>query len=482
MIASAERLKLWREKPQVMVRELFGAEPQAFQDDALAMFPTEPRIAMKASRGPGKTTTLSWMAWNFLLTRMHPNIAATSITGDNLRDGLWKEMGVWRNKSPLLQAQFEITSERIFQKDHPRTWFMAARTWKAHGSNEELGNTLAGLHADQILFLLDESGSIPVAILASAEAALANANHPTRPGEAPKEAHIVQAGNTNSLEGSLYHACVKQAGLWKSVVISGDPDDPKRSTRVSVEWAREVIAQWGRESPFVKVMILGEWPEQSLNALFSANQVEAAMKMQYQEADIANSARILGVDVARSMTGAKSVIYPRQGLVMFPPHKMRGVNSVQGAGRIARVWNDWDVNACFVDNTGGFGAGWVDQLANLNRTAIGIGFAEAAEEPERYFNRRAEMYFRWSEWLKAGGGLPDDPELLVQLPAVTYAFKGDRLILEPKELIEAKIGYSPDEADAGALTFASPVAPRQRQTALSQRQEAEYDPFRRFMR
>ena len=414
------------------------------------------------------TCCLAWMAWNFLLTREDPNIAATSISGDNLRDGLWKELSVWRARAPLLQAAFEVTTERVFLKGCRETWFMTARTWRQTASQDELGNTLAGLHADNILFLLDEAGGMPAAILAAAEGALSNT----------KDGHIVLAGNTNTLDGALYAACVKQAHLWRTVVITGDPDDPKRSSRINIDWAREMIATWGgRESPYVKVMILGEWPEASMFALLSANDVEAAMARKYQTYDIEGRPKVLGVDVARGGLD-KSVLAPRQGLVMFKPHVMRNVNSVQGAAQVSRVWADWSLDGCFVDNTGGFGAGWLDQLQILNRPAIGVGFAERAEDDRRYFNRRAEMYFRLAHWIKEEGGAlpPDVPEFLTELPAMTYTFKGDRLILEPKELVETKIGYSPDHSDAAALTFAAEVAPRPARVHV-QVDETEYDPF-----
>lgn len=468
---AAATLARWADHPGQMVRELFGATPDPWQDEALAAFPFCPRIAMKAAKGPGKTACLSWMAWNFLLTRPHPNIAATSVSGDNLRDGLWKEMAVWRNKAPLLKATFDWTTERIFSKEHPATWFMSARSWSKSADASQLGNTLAGLHSDYIMFLIDESGSIPVAIAASAEAALSSC----------KEGHVVQAGNTNSLDGSLYMACVKQKHLWKVVVISGDPDDLRRSPRISLEWAKEMIRTYGRDSPFVKVMVLGEWPKESINALLGADDVEAAMRRKYQESDIAHAARILGVDVAREGDDA-SVIFPRQGLVAFKPHVMRNVTSTVGGGQVARVWADWNVDACFVDNTGGFGAGWVDVLVTLGRTPIGIGFAESAMDP-RYYNRRAEMYFKTAEWVKAGGALPDVPDLVGELTQTTYTFKGDRLLLEPKEIIKVKLGRSPDLADALALTFAEPVTSRAVQRILPhQTREDNYDPFASYLR
>ena len=42
-------------------------------------------------------------------------------------------------------------------------------------------------------------------------------------------------------------------------------------------------------------------------------------------------------------------------------------------------------------------------------------------------------------------------------PAATRHNSNDQIILEPKEHIEARLGFSPDAADAAALTFAFPV-------------------------
>jgi hypothetical protein len=88
------------------------------------------------------------------------------------------------------------------------------------------------------------------------------------------------------------------------------------------------------------------------------------------------------------------------------------------------------------------------------------------------------MYFEFVEWIKRGGALPDCPELSAALTQTTYTFKGDRLILEPKDDIKAKLGYSPDEADAAALCFAHPVAAPYHRPWHYRQMEEEYNPYR----
>ncbi len=90
------------------------------------------------------------------------------------------------------------------------------------------------------MWLLDESGAYPDSIMPVCEAILA--------GD-PTEAHIVQAGNPTHLTGPLYAACTKARRFWRVIEITADPDDPRRTTRVSIEHARQQIAAYGRENP-----------------------------------------------------------------------------------------------------------------------------------------------------------------------------------------------------------------------------------------
>lgn len=444
---AGDRLRAWRESPLTFVREVFRVEPDPWQAEALEEFPRRPRMAMKACKGPGKTATLAWLAWNFLLTRSHPKVAATSITAENLADNLWTEMAKWQARAPLLKAAFTWTKTRIVANDHPETWWMSARTWPKTGDKNQQADTLAGLHADYLLFIADESGGIPEAVMVAAEAGLSSC----------VEGHIIQAGNPTHLTGPLYRACTASRDLWYIVEITGDPDDPKRSPRVSIEWAREQIRTYGRDNPWVLVNVFGRFPPSSLNALIGPDEVRDAMRRQHLPTVYGNLAKILGVDVARFGDDA-SVIFPRQGLQAFVPVALRNVDSVQGAARVSQAIATWGAHATFVDGSGGYGAGWIDQLRVLGREVVDVQFGGAATDP-RYHNKRTEMYFDAVQWIRAGGALPEIPELVADLSEPTYTFVGDRMALEAKDQIKARIGRSPDHGDALALTFAAPVAP-----------------------
>lgn len=460
-------IAMWREHPAQMVRDLFGIEPDVWQEEALEAFPHTRRLAMKACAGPGKTAVLAWIGWNFLLTRPHSMVGATSISGDNLKSALWTELARWRSKAPLLIEMFEQTKSEIYAKDAQQTWRMEARTWARDADAEQIGNALAGIHAQYVMWLLDETGDYPESILPVCEG-IFNGN--------PIEAHIVQAGNPTRLAGPLYRACTVARTLWKVIEITADPDDPKRTSRVSVEVAREQIKQWGRDNPYVLVRIFGQFPPADFNALIGPDEVRAAMNRYYRKDEIGQAPLIFGVDVAAYGDDA-SVIFPRRGIQAYKPMRYRNIDSTQGAGQVNRAWTDLNADAVFIDATGGFGAGWVDQLRNINRHPVGVQFAGKAHHAERYANKRTEMYFDLIQWIREGGALPDIPELLAALTQTTYAFSKGRLLLEPKDDIKKKLGYSPDDADALALTFAEPVASKVQITGPGRKMQSEWDAY-----
>ena len=451
---AADTLRLWREKPDVMVRQLFHVEPDAWQGKVLQKFPSNPRQAMMCCKGPGKTTVLAWLAWNFLLCYLNPKLAAVSITSKNLKDNFWTEMSKWRGKSPLLIELFEVTSERIFLKEQPETWWLSARSWPQSADPQALADTLAGLWADNIMILMDEAGSIPPAVLATAEVIIANA------GTTGKNAHVVIAGNTNSHVGALYDAAVKHRALWDVHEVTADPDDPDRTPRIPIEFAREQIQEHGRDNPWIMVNFLAKFPKQGLNTLISADEIIQAQRRNLTPEHYAGFPKIMGVDVAQ-FGDDESVMFKRQGRIAYPPLRMRNLSPLQGGPHVARIASEWQADSIQIDCSGGWGGAWHEYLISSNYVALGVQFGGSAAQDGRFANKRAEMYWDLCAWIREGGALPPVPEMVSGLSSMTYGYdpKG-RVLVEKKDQIKARLGRSPDLEDALACTFAFPVAPR----------------------
>jgi len=127
---AVDRFRRWKAHPAQFVRDVFGVVPDAWQEEVLEAFPHHAAALQCApARGREKPALLAWLAWNFLLTRPHPKIPATSISGDNLHDNLWAEMAKWQQRSPLLTQLFEWQKTRIVSRERPETWWMSARSW-----------------------------------------------------------------------------------------------------------------------------------------------------------------------------------------------------------------------------------------------------------------------------------------------------------------------------------------------------------------
>lgn len=460
-MSATARIRQWRMDPVLFVRDNFGVEPDAWQIDALGViggdYSPKRKMVMKACTGPGKSAVLAWIGWHrlacFAAPGEHPKGAALSITADNLKDGLWAELAKWQTRSAFLTAAFKWTKERIYAIDHPETWFLSFRAFAKDANAEAIGRALSGLHSQFPFILLDETGDMPLAVGKAAQQIFTGN---------PQDALIAQAGNPTSTSGLLYDSCTAGAAGWDVTTITADPVDPKRTPRVSVEHAQAMIDEYGRDNPWVMATILGLFPPAGFNSLLSHEEVVAAMSRHIPSQDYDWAAKVLGVDVAREGDD-KSVLFPRQGLAATQPRVMRNATSIEGAAAVAHMEDQLQIDGTFIDNTGGFGGGWLDKLraAPLNRTPQGIHFAGKANDPQ-YFNIRTEMWWKMAQWVKDGGALPNIPEMIAELTTPTYSFKGDKMILEPKEKIKERLGRSPDYADALALTFAYPVQKRYR--------------------
>lgn len=465
MTLATDRIRLWREDPVVFVREVLGAEPDAWQVDVLRAFVSNQRLALKACKGPGKSTVMAWCGWNFLLTRPHPKVVATSITGDNLRDGLWTEFAKWQAKSPLLKHAFAWSAERIVAKDHPETWWASARQWAKGADASQQANTLAGIHADYVLFLVDEAGGIPDGVVAAAEAGLSTGT----------ETKLFLSGNPTHLSGPLYRACTRDRSLYWVKEISGDPDDPNRAPRIDIEWARRQIEQNGRDNPWVLVNVFGKFPPGQSNALLGVEDVTDACRRSISFADVEHEPKILGVDVAR-FGDDRTVFFPRQGRAGMGAKVFRNLNTMEVADQVALSIERWSPDAVFVDQTG-VGAGVVDRLQQLGHNVTGVDNGSKALD-HRFADRRCEMWWKMADWIRSGGCLPDDSELISELTAPTYEFDAsNKFRLESKKELKKRGLASPDKADALALTFTAPVAPKMFAGLKRAHATTDYDPY-----
>jgi Terminase large subunit, T4likevirus-type, N-terminal len=205
--------------------------------------------------------------------------------------------------------------------------------------------------------------------------------------------------------------------------------------------------------------MLCDFTAQSVNTLISIEHALAATKRILEARLYDFAPRILGVDVAWQ-GGDRCALFRRQGLQSWKPTVIPGLPEKTFWGIVAREIQVWRPHMTFVDVTGGYGGEVVSRLHDAGHKQVqGINFAWKAKN-SRYFNLRSEMWANMADWVKEGGSIPNDHGLMAELCAPTYSNDNvtNKFKLESKDEIRERLGFSPDMADALALTWAMPVA------------------------
>jgi hypothetical protein len=239
-------------------------------------------------------------------------------------------------------------------------------------------------------------------------------------------------------------------------------------------WRRAKTAELNSESKFRQEYPANATEAFQLSGEDSLIKPEDVMRARKDKEASEYGPLLVGVDPARFGDDRTSIIR-RQGRVASGLESHSKKDTMEVAGMCARILKAEPVVRMFVD-IGGLGAGVVDRLNELGfgDRVEGVNSGEKPLEPDRYSNRRAEMWGQMGDWLKTTPcRIPDTDTLHSDLVGPGYKFDSNsRLMIERKEDMKKRGLRSPDEADALALTFASPVNPV----------SAAFDPYKHFRR
>lgn len=404
------------------------------------------RLAVASGHGIGKSALVSWIIMWAMSTLEDTKGVVTANTENQLKTKTWAELAKW-HRLAINSHMFKYEATGLFSVDpkHEKTWRIDMVPW-----SEKNTEAFAGLHnkGKRVLLIFDEASAIPDVIWEVAEGALTD-----------EDTEIIQCafGNPTRSRGRFRECFSRFKHRWITRQI-----DSRSARMTNKKQLDEWIQDYGLESDFVKVRVLGQFPSADANALLSRELIDEAMRRQYTPKDVVNFAEILGLDVARQ-GGDNSVTARRRGRQVFPLDVVHIPDTMLVASKAVAIYDQinggYGPEAMFVDATGGYGVGVVDRVRQLGRQCIEVYFNGKATDP-RYFNKRSEMAFLLKDWIEDGGALPVDPYLAEELAAMTYRFNGDKFRLCEKDDIKDEIGRSPDRADAVMLTFAYPVQPR----------------------
>ena len=425
-------------------------------------------MARASGHGIGKSTLVAWVILWALSTMADGRVVVTANTDTQLRTKTWPEVTKWLRLA-INRHWFKGTATSVYSADpaHERLWRADAIPW-----SETNTEAFAGLHnaGRRVVLIFDEASAIHDKIWEVSEGALTD-----------KDTEIIwfAFGNPTRNTGRFRECFGRFRHRWACGQI-----DSRTVEGTNAEQIAKWIEDYGEDSDFVRVRVRGVFPRAGSMQFIASDVVDAAA-IRDPHVELLDPL-VMGVDVAR-FGDDQSVIYFRKGRDgrTFPPIKLRGVETMTLASRVADEYHQRQADALFVDG-GGVGAGVVDRLRQLGLPVLEVNFGGKPDrvtmglEEGLYANKRAEMWGLMREWLK-GGAIPDDAELKADLTGTEYGYNKDSAIqLERKEDMKKRGLASPDIADALALTFAYPVARRTHAPtwpAQGSRVVTDYDPW-----
>ena len=430
-----------RGRPVLFVEKILQAEPDAWQAEALNALATKPRIAIRSGHGVGKTTLESWATLWFLFTRPNSKIICTAPTFHQLNNVLWSELSKWLKRSQLLAELFEWQKTALRFKAAPERWCALA---KASSKPENM----AGFHAEHILFILDEASGIDDEIFEAVEGALTTS-----------DAKLLICGNPTRNGGFFKRAFFEDRELYHTQKVSCI-----ESGRVSNEYCKRLIRQYGEDSDVVRVRVLGEFPKTEADGLIALELIEAAQNREFVHGD----ELFIGVDVAR-FGNDETVIQPRLGNCALPFESYRRTDLMTTCGRIVNktlsLMKRFKLKHAVINvDDDGVGGGITDRLREVfteKNLRVDVNARHNGGKPRdsHYANWATESWFALRDRFVSGEiVLPRDEVLTAQLATRKYSLtSSDKLILEPKADYKKRCGHSPDRADALVLAFAPSV-------------------------
>ena len=447
------RAQSWRHSPERFAREVLRSRWWEMQRRVATEVSQSRRTAVKSANGVGKTYLAADLALWFLYSYRPSVVLTTAPTERQMRHLLWEEIRRrWHGASETLPG-------RLLQ-----TRLALADGWYAMGLSADEGVRFQGYHAENLLVLFDEASGIADEIWDAAEGVAVGRNN-----------RILAIGNPLCASGRFYRIFREDSG-WRKLTISAF-DHPNLTGRgepipgaVTPESVEERIAEWCepaeaeagaetfcwnghiyRPNNLFRARVLGEFPDSEEDSLIPLRWVEAAMG---RPLSAAAGTRRAAADVAR-FGGDWTVIGLRVGDVLVRLDAVRGADLMEVAGRIARLAYDEKPVSIAVDGIG-LGAGVVDRLWEMGvECVVSVNVALPAYDPERFANRRAELYWGLRERFRTGEiALPRDELLCEQLTSLRYKHTSrGQIAIESKEEMKRRGQSSPDRADMLALLF-----------------------------
>lgn len=444
--------------PVVYAREVFGLTVWSKQRDLLRSVRDHARTTVRSGHKVSKSTSAAVVGWWFTSdpdARPAARAIVTAPTARQVREVIWREVKALHARATRRGYSLPVPG------NNPGTGVRYGDGRELIGFTIDDGHpeAIAGFSGANLLFVLDEASGVGDAVF---EALDGNA--------AAEGARFLLISNPTRTSGAFYDSHQPRSDYHRLHIDSHDSPNVTGEASIpglaSPGWIAKMEAKYGRDSLFCAVRVRGEFPAGADDEVFGATLVREAMERAGED----DGPLVFGLDVA-GFGGDDSMIAPRRGRRILPLVTLETGDSLSVAAQTIRVArrlrrSPSERVRVYVD-ANGVGAGAHAALASaafefegerfepsLEIEAVAVNTSEAALDSATYANLRAELHFVARDWLRDGGALPDDDMLDEELRAPRYSLdRINRILVEQKTRIKARLGRSPDRADAVLLSL-----------------------------
>ncbi|MCK5020366.1 MAG: terminase family protein [Candidatus Peribacteraceae bacterium] len=393
------------------------------------------RVMVKSARGTGKTFIITGLTLYFITCFDDVTVTILSPSEQQLKQVFMREIQKHIAKmSPHFADYYDVRSMSIYNK-----YKKGNEAHCATASTDKTEN-VSGRHSDKQIYLLDEASAIPDAIYSTVLGSL---------GTAVDGDHVVGTSNPNPGANTFYvDLFQKKPDRWKLMTFTAF-----ECPRISQEFIDEQKDLYGEDGDEYRVSVLGEFPRADGSTFIPGALVEEAIERFIKAAGYRHLPIVMGVDVARSLSGDKSVLCIRQGPKILDLISFKTADTMEVVARMIDAIPQHDVSRIYIDATG-VGGGVADRARELiQQPVIDVIVAHKSSDPLQYANLRVQLWGEMRSWLM-DADIPDHYDLHKELREMTWGYTAKmQMQLTAKKQLKNKGITSPDHADALALTF-----------------------------
>ena len=458
--------------PVLFARECFEWLPNKclafYQEDILFRLIDNERVSVRSPRGAGKTTTAAIAILWFALTRdamgqedgQDWKIPTTAGSHQQLQKFLWPEVHKWaqRLRWEWIGRDKPFDSRTELQHNTLRL----NKRGMAFTVASDVPELMEGVHADRLLFVFDESKSIPVKTWDSLEGSFSGTG----------ENRALAISTPGEPLGRFYQIQTKQPGFdgdeWYVRPIT--LEDTIKAGRVRKAWADQMLKAWGETSSDYMNHVLGEFATADESAVIKfdhleichQNWVEWKNEMKESGTPELKDLTAIGIDLARTGPDKNAFAYRKDYVIV-------DVETDSEKDTMVTADNGFDLLKLYggigVVDTAGVGGGPFDQMRKLGAEVVPFHAQKRTLARDRsgelsFKDLRAAAWWRLRELIDPLSGLkvciPPDDELTSDLISVRRKRADASVAINVEEKGESKkrLGRSPDKGDAVVMAFA----------------------------